>query len=164
MIKISTIQEEEISEIVHYVKSVRKTLFPMLDHTKVPKDLQFFRETYLENPMAVFLQARDNGKLIGVIGMMQYDNRFADLSIPTQRTVEVARLFVEPEYRNKGIATDLVDKIKDFAKQKKVEYLYLHTHHFLTGAYDFWLKQNFQLIATTMEGGFETLHLGYSFR
>jgi GNAT superfamily N-acetyltransferase len=132
----------------------------MLDSTIVPRDLLDFEQTYLLHPDGCFLQARDqHNKLIGVIGMMPYDYRFDYLDYKDKRTVEVARLFVEPEYRRSGLATKLFQALLEQAAQKGIEVLYLHTHPFLTGAFEYWQKQGFELVTTTMYGEFETLHM-----
>ncbi|CAI9429754.1 Acetyltransferase (GNAT) family [Candidatus Ornithobacterium hominis] len=149
-----------IAHTVEYVKSVRKTLFPMLNHEHIPADLQDFESTYIKNPKGIFLQAKLGNQLIGTAGMMEFNYRFPLLDIP-DNAVEVTRLFVEPEFRKMGIATNLINRLKLHAIKKGIDYLYLHTHHFLPGATDFWSKQNFTFIEVTIENNVETLHFGY---
>ena len=157
---ITSVQEQQQEEVVAYVKKCRQLLFPMLDHTKVPPDLIAFKETYLTNTQGCFLQARDQeGNLLGVIGMLAYDHRFDYLHYKDQSTVEVVRLFIEPPYRRKGLATQLFEALVNQAVAKGVECLYLHTHPFLTGALEYWQKQGFELITTSIDGGFTTLHM-----
>ncbi len=159
-IKISKVTQADEQEILQYVIEFRKGLFPMLDPAKLPSDLVNFHDWYIDNPLGVFLQARDEeGNLIGVIGMMEYDHRFPYLDYGQYTTVEVARLFVEPAYRRKRIAQLLVDELKKEAIEKGINMLYLHTHPFLTGAFEFWQKQGFYLIKDAEEGGFTTLHM-----
>lgn len=159
-IQVTKVTLADAQEILQYVIEFRKGLFPMLDPGKVPGDLANFNEVYINNPKGVFLQARDEqGNLIGVIGMMEYDHRFPYLDYSQYTTVEVARLFVEPAYRRKKIAQLLVDELKKVAIDKGINMLYLHTHPFLTGAFEFWQKQGFRLIKDAEEGGFSTLHM-----
>jgi GNAT superfamily N-acetyltransferase len=159
-IQISAVELNQAEFIKEYVKGFRIGLFPMLDSTIVPRDLLDFEQTYLLHPDGCFLQARDQyNKLIGVIGMMPYDYRFDYLDYKDKRTVEVARLFVEPAYRRSGLATKLFQALLQQAGQKGIEVLYLHTHPFLTGAFEYWQKQGFELVTTTMYGEFETLHM-----
>lgn len=160
MITISIVQENDIEAIQAYVMSFRAVLFPMLDNTKWPKDIQLFKEIYIEDKAAVFLQAKDDsGMLIGVIGMMTYDERFSYLDYKRYKTVEVARLFVEPKYRRTGLGSQLFSALLEVAKQKQIEMLYLHTHAFLTGAFEYWLKQGFQLECESQDGDFTTIHM-----
>lgn len=159
-IQILSVPEKNLSEVQTYVLEVRKQLFPTLNHDIIPKDIAAFRRTYMESATGAFLQARNmRDELIGVIGMMPYDHRFPQLDYPASNVVEVARLFVDPAYRRSGLATTLVDHLKVQAKEKQVHVLYLHTHPFLRGAYEFWLKQGFKLEEICMEGGFETIHM-----
>lgn len=159
-IAIHEVSLADAYEIIAYVIRCRKILFPMLDHQRLPKDLALFEETYLNSQMGNFLEARTStGKLAGAIGMMPYDYRFAHLEIDNEPTVEVARLFVEPEFRRTGLGTLLFQVLKQTAIQKKIKRLYLHTHPFLEGAYAFWLKNGFTLIDFREESGFQTLHM-----
>lgn len=159
-IKIKKVDEKTMEGVLAYVKAFRKDLFPMLDHTKVPNDLLHFKSIYLDHPLGCFLQANnEKGELIGVIGMMPYDDRFDYLDYKHQRTVEVARLFVEPTYRRTGLATQLFQALIEVAKEKEIECLYLHTHPFLTGAFEYWQKQGFQHRTTSLDGGFTTWHM-----
>ncbi len=159
-ITISRVGEEDVDVILPYVIEFRKQLFPMLDANKIPKDLLAFSAVYLSSEAGAFLQARDHeGKLIGVIGMLAYDYRFPYLNIDHRKTVEVARLFVEPAYRRSGLGTALFLQLTQVAKEKGIERMYLHTHPFLTGAYEFWNKLGFQLKDFRDESNFPTIHM-----
>lgn len=159
-IRISTVGVQDQEEVVAYVLATRKQLFPMLNHRVVPKDLQTFSSTYIDVPIGTFLQARtQKGALIETIGMLAYNHRFPHLSFSENKIVEVVKLFVEPAYRKSGLGTALVRELKKVAKDQGVELLYLHTHPFLVGAYEFWQKQGFNLVLSTEESGFETLHM-----
>ncbi|SMG39119.1 GNAT family N-acetyltransferase [Sphingobacterium psychroaquaticum] len=157
---ITLVEERHKDEILSYVIAFRKKLFPMLDSDKIPDDLRFFEETYITHPYGAFLQARTkSGKLVGVIGMMAYDFRFPHLPLDQRPTVEVARLFIEPDVRRSGLGTTLFQALLRCARERSIERLYLHTHPFLTGAYEFWLKQDFSLVDFCEEGGFSTIHM-----
>lgn len=159
-ITISRVEEEDIDVVLPYVIEFRKQLFPMLDTNKLPKDLLAFSAVYLDAEAGAFLQAKDhNGNLIGVVGMSAYDYRFPHLDIDRRKTVEVARLFVDPSYRRSGLGTALFKRLVAVAKEKSIERLYLHTHPFLTGAYEFWGRQGFQLKDFCNESNFPTIHM-----
>lgn len=159
-ITISKVEDYHVFEALPYVMEFRRQLYPLLDPLIVPKDLVNFEQNYLHTPTGAFLQARTNaGKLIGAIGMMPFDYRFPHLDIDEKTTVEVARLFVNPEYRRAGIATRLFQELLKTAQQKNIKRLYLHTHPFLQGAYDYWLKQGFKLLKSCYEGTYPTLHM-----
>lgn len=159
-IKITPVETHQVEEILPYVIEFRRDLFPTLDPTIVPKDLLNFMSNYIESQAGIFLQARDeNNKIIGVIGMMPFDYRFPHLSVGKEKTVEVARLFVEPAYRRFGLGTQLFQELEKQAHQKNIHRLYLHTHPSLPGAYEFWLKQGFDLMMFCEESNFPTYHM-----
>ncbi|RQO32996.1 histone acetyltransferase [Chryseobacterium sp. KBW03] len=159
-ITISKVEDYHVFEVLPYVMEFRRQLYPLLDPLIVPKDLVNFEQNYLHAPSGSFIQARTTeGKLIGVIGMMPYDYRFSHLDIDQMRTVEVARLFVNPDYRRAGIATRLFQELVKTAQEKNIRRLYLHTHPFLKGAYEYWLKQGFRLLKSCYEGTYPTLHM-----
>jgi len=157
---ISKIQPTEVESIKQYVIDFRQILFPMLDPNKMPKDLLFFKACYIDHPDGCFLLAKTaTGELAGVIGMMPYDHRFPFLNYESSKTVEVARLFVEPRFRRKGLAMQLFNALHHAALEKGIETLYLHTHPFLTGAFEYWQKNGFQLIKNIEDDDFITLHM-----
>lgn len=157
---ISKVDRGQVREIQQYAMTFRETLFPMLDHSIIPNDIRNFDDVYLNNDLGTFLQARDqSGNLLGVIGMMEYDHRFSYLDYRGKRTVEVARLFVEPKLRRSGLGSLLFRELQIEACKAKVEVLYLHTHPFLNGAFEYWERQGFSLVANTQEGGLTTLHM-----
>lgn len=159
-ITISMVEDYHVFEVLPYVMEFRRQLYPLLDPLIVPKDLVNFEQNYIHAPTGAFLQARTaDNTLIGVIGMMPFDYRFPHLDIDEKTTVEVARLFVNPEYRRTGIATRLFQELLKTAQQKNIKRLYLHTHPFLQGAYDYWLKQEFKLLKSCYEGTYPTLHM-----
>ena len=157
---ISEVKPNQLSEVLDYVINFRNELFPKLDLQALPKDLEDFRAVYMESKTGAFLQARNGeGQLIGVIGMMPYDYRFSHLHMSLHTTVEVARLFVDPNYRRTGLATRLFKKLQVIAREREIDRSYLHTHPFLAGAYEFWQKQGFGLLTFCSEKGFPTLHM-----
>lgn len=159
-IEISAVEIDQVEELQHYVMEFRKELFPMLDNTILPKDISQFQAVYIEHPHGIFLQAIDENKeRIGVIGMMPYDHRFSYLDYKGRNTVEVARLFVEPKYRREGLGSLLFHALLNHANAKGIDMLYLHTHPFLTGAFEFWERQGFSHIYTSIDNDQMTWHM-----
>ncbi|SFG08445.1 GNAT family N-acetyltransferase [Pontibacter chinhatensis] len=159
-IQIREIEKDRIAELVTYVRNFRKELFPMIDHSVVPEDLANFEACYMADDNAVFLVATDaSGSIIGTIGMRRYDHRFAHLDYTGQVINEVLKLYVEPAYRRKGLGRALVNALKSEAWQRGIETLYLHTHPFLSGAYEFWAKQGFRMVCQDDTEIFRTIHM-----
>ncbi|MBO9548586.1 GNAT family N-acetyltransferase [Pseudomonas sp.] len=149
---------ERISEVVAFIDSARRGLFPMLAGSPLPKDLAHFAETYLDG-QGHFLEARDQDRLIAGIGYLPYDHRFSQLDYHGRRVVEVVRLFVLPEYRRHGLAAALFAALREHAGAAAVECLYLHTHPFLPGAIRFWERQGFALTDVEDDPLWHTTHM-----
>ncbi|GLH31653.1 N-acetyltransferase [Pseudomonas sp. BR1R-5] len=149
---------DAIDEVVAFVDSARRELFPMLAHSPLPKDLAHFEATYLDGD-GHFLEARDRGTLIAVIGYLPYDHRFHQLDYHGKRVVEIVRLFVLPEYRRNGLAAALFQALREHAVEAGVECLYLHTHPFLAGAIRFWERQGFTVINVEDDPVWRTTHM-----
>lgn len=158
-----TISKASISEIptlVAYVMDTRRQLFPMIDHDRLPADLAHFRGVYIESTDACFLVAKDKeGNIIGTIGMLPYDFRIKTLELGRDKVHEIVKLFVDPDWRKKGMGKCLYASVKAFAIKAGVDFLYLHTHPFMEGALQFWQKQGFRLIQQDKTPVFKTLHL-----
>lgn len=157
-LSIQSVTADTVDEVVAFVDRARRELFPMLAQAPLPDDLARFTETYL-NGAGRFLVARDQGRLIGAIGYLPYDHRFAQLDYRHLRTVEVVRLFVLPEYRQQGMARALYQALRDQARQAHVQCLYLHTHPFLPGAIEFWQRQGFVIVDVEHDPLWRTTHM-----
>jgi len=155
---IQPVPRDAIDEVVVFVDSARRELFPQLANAPLPPDLARFAETYLDGE-GVFLEARDQGRLVAVIGYVPYDHRFAQLDYQRVRVVEVVRLFVLPAYRRHGLAAALFAALCGAAEQAGVECLYLHTHPFLPGAIAFWERQGFVVIDVEQDPVWQTTHM-----
>ncbi|AYN15604.1 N-acetyltransferase [Pseudomonas monteilii] len=147
-----------IAEVVAFVESARRELFPMLVAAPLPHDLAHFAETYLDGA-GCFLEARDDGRLVAVIGYVPYDHRFAQLDYHAERVVEVVRLFVLPAYRRQGLAGALFSALRERAVQAGIDCLYLHTHPFLPGAIAFWERHGFAVVDVEQDPVWQTTHM-----
>ncbi|AZL71442.1 GNAT family N-acetyltransferase [Pseudomonas oryziphila] len=155
---LSTATHRNAREVVDFIDTARRGLFPMLADSPMPRDLACFEESYLEGE-GLFLVAHDQGRLVACIGYLPYDHRFDQLDYRTRRTVEVVRLFVVPEYRRHGLARELFAALRAAAQRAGVEWLYLHTHPFLPGALRFWEGQGFAIVDVEEDPVWRTTHM-----
>ena len=89
-------------------------------------DVLNLRSHYLHQPRNLLLGAWNNRQqLIATLAVCQYDDR-----IPALR-------------RRQGIGSQLVLLAEQFCDQQQYKTRYLHTHHFLPGGYQFWLRNHF---------------------
>lgn len=161
MFRIRPAVEEDITRLVPFICDFRRELYPMLDQSRVPPDLEAFREHYLDMPLSGVCLAEDSGgRLAGCIAMRRYDHRFKHLfALDEEPVVEVQKLFVAADLRRKGIAGLLFRSLYEIAARTGVRTLYLHTHPFLPGAEVFWKKHRFQVIHRETEPVFRTIHM-----
>lgn len=68
-------------------------------------------------------------------------------------------IFVLPEYRRQGIATELCQLLFAYAQQQNIQHLYLHTHPFLPAAEKFWRLQSFSTVSRDQLGMYDTIHM-----
>jgi GNAT superfamily N-acetyltransferase len=155
---LQPVARDAIDEVLAFVDSARRDLFPMLADAPQPHDLAHFAETYVDGE-GCFLEARDDGRLVAVIGYLPYDHRFAQLDYHAAPVVEVVRLFVLPAYRRHGLAAELFAALRQQAMLAGIEYLYLHTHPFLPGAITFWERQGFTVVDVEPDPVWRTTHM-----
>lgn len=148
----------DIPAVLAFVLDARTELFPKLSATGLPDDLARFEATYLQGD-GQFLIARAGGQIVAAIGYLPYDGRFPQLNYQGLKTVEVVRLFVLPAFRRSGMAGALYRALEAKARAEGVEVVYLHTHPFLPGAIDFWLRQGFEIVDVEDDPVWQTTHM-----
>ena len=148
----------DIPEVLDFVLQARAELFPKLSAAGMPDDLAQFEATYLEGD-GRFLVARNDGQIVAAIGYLPYNQRFSQLDYQGRKTVEVVRLFVLPAFRRFGLAGELYRALEAMAQADGVEVMYLHTHPFLPGAIDFWVRQGFEVVDVEEDPVWQTTHM-----
>lgn len=160
-IHIVSAQASDVPELVDFVMAARAQIFPMLDATVLPVDLQHFERVYLSGEDGYFWLARCDGEIVAAIGYLPYDHRFAQLDYAGRRTVEIVRLFVAPPFRRFGLAKALYERLREHAAAAGVKVLYLHTHPFLPGAIRFWERQDFAVVDVEADPLWQTTHMQF---
>ncbi len=158
---IRAVTTADIPEVLAFVLEARAELFPKLDATGMPADLAHFEAIYVRGD-GRFLVACDQGQIVAAIGYLPYDGRFPQLNYQGQKTVEVVRLFVLPAFRRLGLARALYLALEAQAKADRVAVMYLHTHPFLPGAIDFWLRQGFEVVDVDADPVWRTTHMQHT--
>ena len=113
-----------------------------------------------EKCCALFIALNRDDDVVGVIALSSYDDRINSMKgrYTEGNVAEVSRCYVHEAYRRCGIGAHLFGLACSFAKIRGYEMLYLHTHYFLPGGFDFWQKMGFEI--TLEEGGvWQTVHM-----
>ena len=157
MLNYQLVGKTDYESAVEFALYTRQLLFPEIYHGQAPKDLQSFEQYYVNDSLGCFITVKDKNRIVGTIAYRAYDHRF-DLNLPSN-TVEVVKLFVLPEYRRNGIATQLCNMLFSHAKNHAITSLYLHTHPFLPAAEEFWTLQGFKVIQREWIDTYDTIHM-----
>ncbi|PKM48022.1 MAG: GNAT family N-acetyltransferase [Firmicutes bacterium HGW-Firmicutes-8] len=124
-------------------------------------DLLNFEEVYIKNQGNAFLVAfAENDKIVGSLAVRRYDGRIQVLKgfYDLKATAELAKCFVDKRYRRTGIGSLLLKEAEQFCKRSGYKLMYLHTHMYLPGAFEFWQSRGFK--ARLDEGGpSQTVHM-----
>ena len=110
--------------IIEQARNQRKNILAILSAQKLPVE-------DLPNNLDNFLLAKESDKLIGVIGLEIYGAYGL-----------LRSLAVIPEYRNKGIAGKLMERLESLAALKSLTTLYLLTQT----APEYFFRKSFQKI------------------
>lgn len=96
------------------------------------------------------IMSEDNGKFIdngGIfwIAIDDKDNIIGTICLDIKKNdiAELKKLYVEKEYRSKGLAHDLFNNIIEFARNKSIPTIRLGTYEKLESAIKFYLKKGF---------------------
>jgi GNAT superfamily N-acetyltransferase len=148
---IQPVPHQSVDEVVRFINNARNGMFP--GRSLSPDTAALLGDG------SCFLEARDGKDLIAVIGYLRYDNRHPQLNYHNIRTVEIVRLYVQPQYRRCGLAAALFSALYDRAMEEDIECLYLHTHPFLEGAIRFWEKCGFEIFQVEDDPEWQTTHM-----
>ncbi len=105
--KIRAWQPSDSPQIVGLVTTILEREFPGDQRAYPAEDLEHLAETY-QGPADTFLVAEEDNRVIGTCGVK------AD----APRTAILRRLFVDPEYRGKGVGRSLLNEALAFCKKK----------------------------------------------
>ncbi|WP_267739643.1 GNAT family N-acetyltransferase [Myroides injenensis] len=108
-----------------------------------------FLEEVIEREDWEFIIAVDNNQLVGMVALFIEETLPYECFIP-HRYLNFADIFVEEEYRKKGIGKQLIDAVKSWAKDKEVDYIELIVLKQNSKAYDLYLKEEFEPVHTVM--------------
>lgn len=93
----------------------------------------------INNPKSIkkYIIAESKDNILGVC--------YIDISFISLKTVRISYMFVNKEFRNKGIGSLLVDKVIDYAKTNNIKKIWLWTQVELTPAIKLYEKKGFIL-------------------
>lgn len=158
-LQIERLRDTDIEQAKQFALASRLLLFPEVYQSAIPADIVHFQRLYLEHDLGCFIVAKSADRIIGSVAYRAYDGHFRLPMSQHLSTVEVVKLFVDPDYRRQGIANALCQCLFEHAQAVQIEQLYLHTHPFLPAAEYFWQKHGFQQIKREWIAQYDTIHM-----
>ena len=127
--KLDANEIQETKElIIEYIKWLNMDLY----FQNIDEELNGFPHKYKE-PDGIFIIAKDENNVIGCVGMKKLDEKIC----------EMKRLFVNDNYKGKGIGKKLVERIIEEARAKKYEIMRLDTLDIMEKAINLYYKNGF---------------------
>lgn len=139
----------ELSLVKNFLLEQCKILYHGAISPNQYQDLEQLQEKYFSPEKHTLLGAfLPNGQLVGTIAISAYNDRIDCIKgrYTAFSVAEVGRCYLAPELRRVGIGSLLFQAAVHFAQTTEYKYLYLHTHKFLPGGYNFWLKKGFTIL------------------
>jgi len=145
--------KRKMLEVEKLTKSHIEYLYPIIKEYKDAHSDLNFRTEYLENFIQIINELLDNdekmayiakyeGKVVGlIIGIIESNSR---LELPNEIGY-IGLLTVLKEYRRKGIGKELVDKLKEWFKEKKITEIELFTTINNEESRRFWDKNGYKV-------------------
>ena len=147
IIEYTEIYDEQVKDLLvqlqEYIVSIDKDNLSLLTPDYREKYFQYTKHQVYSQNGKIFL-AEENGKIIGLIaGHMRnyFEIDYCDYKCPIMGVIE--ELVVDRNCRNGGVGKKLVQKMEEYLKSQKCEYVLLGVFAHNEKAYEFYKKQNY---------------------
>lgn len=144
-IRIGKIEEEDQKKAYQFCQSI----FPEL---KLDKRFAYGLENLKEffgKPREIFLLAKENKRIVACAGLKELSKTEA----------LIKRFYVVKDFRGRGLADLMLEKIKKFAKEKKYKSIVLDVPHDNLRAKRFYQRHGFSIFrAASYDGWLESKH------
>lgn len=110
MIKIRGYEEGDSNDIINFINKLRTEIYG--SPPRNISDLENIPERY-----HIFLLAEDNSRLIGTCGLLK-----------TDYGGEIKRIYIEKDFRRRGIGKTLMNRILDYARKNNIPRVELFTY------------------------------------
>ncbi|MGS4344260.1 N-acetyltransferase family protein [Myroides odoratus] len=136
---LQLLYQKQFADLQHHQPYSFKADLPAFD---------FLQET-IEAEDCEFILAVNQGQLVGMAALFIEQTLPYECFVP-HRYLNFADLYVEAPYRNQGLGKQLIQAVKDWAKQKQVDYIELLVLKQNNSALQLYLAQEFEIVHTTM--------------
>lgn len=134
-VTIEDLKYEDIEECYKLNKLIFNEEYGLDEVKKLYKKIHKDTNTYR------FLVAKSEGKIVGYTSVIIVYNLFDGL----RPLMNLWWVGTHPEYRHKGIATKLFEKIEEIAKKNNCELIFFTSENYRTGAHEFYQKMGYTM-------------------
>lgn len=150
MIKIRKAKKNEVEELQKlndevFIDNHKYDSDLLMDWAKSEKGKRYFTGL-LNNPNALCLIATDNKEFIGYIAAEP-----KDFGWRKSKYLEIENMGVIPQYRSRGIGSQLIQKCLEWAKKKGFEKIYVNSYFANSKAIYFYKSNGFSEIDLSLE-------------
>lgn len=150
MVNIRLVQKDEAQKLQDlndevFVDNSKYDSDLKMDWAQSPAGKKYFTET-LNNPEAICFLAEENGTPIGYIAAApkEFGHRLS-------KYIEIENMGVSPDYRSKGIGSQLIEKVLEEARERGFKRAYVSSYSGNTKAVNFYEKKGFSQIDISLE-------------
>ncbi len=108
--------------------------------------VDFYTNMYKKDNCKLFIAVEDN-KIVGYI----YVKLLGAEALEIQPSAMIDALYVEEDYRNKGIATSLISKAKEYCRDNKVNNITIRVFDKNEKAKNLYMKEGFNIDSLTLK-------------
>ncbi|UCE08960.1 MAG: GNAT family N-acetyltransferase [Candidatus Thorarchaeota archaeon] len=133
--KIRLAQKDDIPRIIHHrIEMFRSMGYDDELLRRATPKIQDFMENEWDDSIKCFL-ATENGEVVGGCAVSVYSRLPNPRKIQCARIAYIHNVFVEPEFRRKGIATALMIEVVSFFTKRGIKKFTLHNTEMSSGLY-----------------------------
>jgi len=122
------------SDIPYFIK-FRKALLKRENDNSIDVELASYFKNAMEDGMTILWVAEENGVVVSsvLLGVMQMVPRFDNSS---GKVAYLTNMYTLPEYRRRGIATELMTNVIQVAKTQGIKKILLHSSEAAKSVYE----------------------------
>lgn len=158
---IDFVSEDRAAEAAALMARVMAEIYPRFSPDQIREKVGTIGRVYLRPAesglLAVFNRT---GRIVAMSGVKRWDDRIVSMRgrWPVEETAELDRVYVQSEWRRRGLGERLVEATESFCWERGYRSICLHTHRFLNGAWNFWKQRGYRTVAE-MEDDWQTIFM-----
>ncbi len=138
---------DEICELYSILYEEMAALQPK--YIKKAKQNKYILEDIIKSDASDILTATHGGKIIG-FALVGEQKTPPCAHVKFYNFAYLSDIVIHPEYRGRGVGTELINSVKQWARDRNLSYVELSVIHENTGAIELYRRQGFDCVNYTM--------------